>query len=216
MILLGHSKLKTTPCSATMSDTQMTNTEEDRAKGNTRQEPARRQNTIPEEPAHPWPLEYPRTPDGRQLQPRNLTPKSKAAYPQVKEQTTPTRAHSSHRRTDSGYGSVNVSRDITPQQYGDNSVGLGLEDLNLNLLNTPMREPRGDRNKGSRSTSPKCPSLNRSRLQSGFYRSRSPTPARRYIQGPLIMSSPHASEIPPGRRDLDDDAVEIPTKSKSL
>jgi hypothetical protein len=199
-----------------MFDTQMMNTEEDRAKSNTCREPLQRQNTIPEEPAHPWPLEYPRTPDGRQLQPKNLTPKSKAAYPQVKEQTTPTRAHSSHRRTDSGYGSVNVPRDITPRQYDNKLVGLGLEDLDLNLPETPMQEPRGDRNEGSRSASPKCPSLNRNRLQSEFYRSRSPTPARRFTQGPFIVSSLHASEIPPTRRKLDDDAVEIPTKSKSL
>jgi len=127
-----------------------------------------------------------------------------------------TRAHSSHRRTDSGHGSVNVPRYITPQQYDNNLVGLGLEDLDLNLPKTPMREPRGDRNEGSRSASPKCLSLNRSRLQSGFYRSRSPTSARRFIQGPFIMSSLHASEIPPSRRELDDDAAEIPTKSKSL
>jgi hypothetical protein len=216
MILLAHSILNTTQYSAIMSDTQMTNTEEYRAKSNTRRELPQRQNTIPEEPAHPWQLEYPRTPDGRQLQPKNLTPKSKAACSQVKDQTTPTRAHSRHRHTDSGHGSVNDPRYITPQQYDSNLVGLGLEDLDLNLPKTPMREPRGDRNEGSRSASPKCPSLNRSRLQSGFYRSRTPTSARRFIQGPFIMSSLHASEIPPSRRELDDDAAEIPTKSKSL
>ena len=134
----------------------------------------------------------------------------------VKDQTTPTRAHSSHRRTDSGHGSVNVPGYITPQQYDNNLVGLGLGDLDLNLSKTPMREPRGDRNEGSRSASPKRPSLNRSRLQSGFYRSRSPTSARRFTQGPFIMSSLRASEIPPSRRELDDAAAEIPTKSKLL
>jgi hypothetical protein len=207
MILFGHSILNTTQYSATMSDTQMTNTEEDRAKSNTCREPPQRQNTIPEEPAHRWHLEYPRTPDGRQLQPKNLTPKSKAAYSQVEEQTTPTRAHSSHRRTDSGHGSVNVPKYITPQKYDNNLVGLGLEDLDLNLPKTPIREPRGDRNEGGRSASPKCPSLNRSRLQSGFYRSRSPTSTRRFIQGPFIMSFFHASEIPRSRREPDDDAA---------
>jgi hypothetical protein len=78
----------------------------------------------------------------------------------------------------------------------------------LNLPKTPIWEPRGDRNEGGRSASPKCPSLNRSRLQSGFYRSRWPTSTRRFIQGPFIMSSLHASEIPPSRREPDDDAAE--------
>jgi hypothetical protein len=121
----------------------------------------------------------PRTPENREAPRINLPPRPKSDLPQGKEQQSPTQDHvyrTRHRRNDSGY----ASREISIDRYFVEDKTVARSDVNApELPRTPTRNNAAYREESNcRTASPNCPSLDRSRRQSRYYRVRSPTHQR--------------------------------------
>jgi hypothetical protein len=133
---------------------------------------------VPHEVSSSAGLARPCTPENREAPRMNLPPGPKSGFPQGKEQRSPTQdlvSRTRHRRNDSGYASREVSMDWC---LGEDKSTIAHSNLNNpKLPKTPTRNNAAYREDGNRrSASPKCPSLDRSRRQSRYYRVRSPTP----------------------------------------
>lgn len=126
-------------------------------------------------------VECPRTPENREAPRVNHLPRPKSDLSHRKEQESPVQAfvqRTCHRRSDSGFASREASTDqinVKEQSTASYSESYGKE-----LPKTPTRNNAAfqDENK-SRSASPKkCPSVDQRRLQSRYYRVRSPSMQR--------------------------------------
>ncbi len=122
-------------------------------------------------------IECPRTPENREAPRVNLSPQPKSDLSQRKEQESPVQAvvqRTCYRRSGSGYASREASTDrINVKEKSTTSFS---QSYRLELPKTPTHNNAAfqDETK-SRSASPKkCQSVDRRRLQSRFYRVRSP------------------------------------------
>lgn len=122
-------------------------------------------------------IECPRTPENREAPPVNLPPRPKPDLSHRKEQESPVQTfvqRKSYRRSDAGSSSREASIDrINVKEKPTTSCS---EFNGRELPKTPTRNNAAfqDENK-ARSASPKeCPSVDRRRLQSRYYRVRSP------------------------------------------
>jgi len=135
-------------------------------------------------------LDCPTTPVDREPPPMNLPPGPKSGSIKVKEPESPTHNLQSRvwkHHNDSADGSRDISMDDAdienkPKVTWSNLYG-------QQLPKTPTRKMGGYRDETDHRTASakKCPSLNRSRLQSRHHRVRSPLPQR---MGSVSMATP--------------------------
>lgn len=138
-------------------------------------------------------LECPRTPENREAPQVNLGPGPKAVSGKSTEQTSPTPSGRSRRPCNNSGYATHVA--VDPLQIEAKATA---SKTNIGAREPPKTPTRANalfrEDNGCRTASPKkCPSVNRSRLQSKYYRLRSPL-ARRTAGGlPVAPEAPQAS-----------------------
>ncbi|KAE9366943.1 hypothetical protein N431DRAFT_445632 [Stipitochalara longipes BDJ] len=132
--------------------------------------------------------QYPNTPENRTAPIFNHPPKQKTAIRKAEQHATPT--HLNHRRTNSRYESPKASMSHHVS-IDDRATSSSIDDVSHILPVTPKRNVLWQDGYDGRTASPRmCPSVDRSRRQSRYYRERSPTrgAAQKIIASSAIRS----------------------------